>query len=118
MYLQSPRIICAFFFFNDTATTEIYTLSLHDALPICRDGPRCAAPHARGSGGAANAAHRRPRNPDSGERDRKSTRLNSSHLVISYAVFCLKKKTNGEWRQSREHLCATRRRTPHGRRAL
>src|SRR5258705_11671391 len=83
-----------FFFFNDTATTEIYTLSLHDALPIYpgtrrlavagarrvgghRDGrpPGVPRPHLRGSGG-----------------DRKSTRLNSSHLGISYAVFCLKKK--------------------------
>src|ERR1039457_7294339 len=75
------RCCCRFFFFNDTATTEIYTLSLHDALPIwdlsqytcatvqqsCRwRGCRCL--------------------------DRKSTRLNSSHLVISYAVFCLIKQ--------------------------
>src|SRR5882724_12669914 len=71
---------CVFFFFNDTATTEIYTLSLHDALPI---------------------SHHRPRLGDGGQvahpvvalgLDRKSTRLNSSHLGISYAVFCLKKK--------------------------
>src|SRR5258708_16865632 len=76
-----------FFFFNDTATTEIYTLSLHDALPIwiralrrpCRSGrlPR----RARGPGLPAQRG-----------RDRKSTRLNSSHQIISYAVFCLKKK--------------------------
>src|SRR5256885_16794505 len=80
-----------FFFFNDTATTEIYTLSLHDALPICtrtlarRMPVVLASAHwteeevalARDLGAAA---------------DRKSTRLNSSHLVISYAVFCLKKK--------------------------
>src|SRR2546427_11448247 len=72
-----------FFFFNDTATTEIYTLSLHDALPIspaarrARVGPRGRMLWARG---------RRP------WRDRKSTRLNSSHSQISYAVFCLKKK--------------------------
>src|SRR5256885_11541996 len=76
-----------FFFFNDTATTEIYTLSLHDALPISvvvqarsdleetRDLLRLAA----GTDFVAGV-------------DRKSTRLNSSHLVISYAVFCLKKK--------------------------
>src|SRR2546429_5708080 len=76
-----------FFFFNDTATTEIYTLSLHDALPI--------------SSAAANMANRKslPRQFDSRvapfrqcRTDRKSTRLNSSHGYISYAVFCLKKK--------------------------
>src|SRR6266536_2021676 len=69
-----------FFFFNDTATTEIYTLSLHDALPIFldlvdRDG-----------------VERHHRDDLLGEEDRKSTRLNSSHEWISYAVFCLKKK--------------------------
>src|SRR2546430_7327566 len=81
-----------FFFFNDTATTEIYTLSLHDALPIYgRTAPRCvvcscAAPaHYRG-GLYANAQLVMR------VRDRKSTRLNSSHSQISYAVFCLKKK--------------------------
>src|SRR5271169_6998160 len=70
-----------FFFFNDTATTEIYTLSLHDALPI-----RAASP--------TNSAPDRP-TPEKGcgsTADRKSTRLNSSHGSISYAVFCLKKK--------------------------
>src|SRR5207248_7385187 len=69
-----------FFFFNDTAPTEIYTLSLHDALPIwrwprqrsCGPDPGCTTP--------------------SGHGDRKSTRLNSSHRTTSYAVFCLKKK--------------------------
>src|SRR5256886_9299596 len=79
-----------FFFFNDTATTEIYTLSLHDALPISpRSGPdRCCAP---------SRAATRPR----GRKDRKSTRLNSSHSQISYAVFCLKKK-------KKEHTCHNR----------
>src|SRR2546430_13610061 len=77
-----------FFFFNDTATTEIYTLSLHDALPISRCRATCAKspslpPHSR----TATAARAR-------SRDRKSTRLNSSHSQISYAVFCLKKKKN------------------------
>src|SRR3712207_7693307 len=95
-----------FFFFNDTATTEIYTLSLHDALPISGHsgnprafagarlapwrsfepatrrsgpiGPRAIPPH------GAQPVHRAS--------DRKSTRLNSSHANISYAVFCLKKK--------------------------
>src|SRR2546430_10384957 len=75
------------FFFNDTATTEIYTLSLHDALPISRDhGQRHHA--ARRPGPPARA--RRARGARAG--DRKSTRLNSSHSQISYAVFCLKKK--------------------------
>src|SRR2546426_10584773 len=79
-----------FFFFNDTATTEIYTLSLHDALPISRrqcsnDVARLLLP--RGSGDIFNVG-------SSSFLDRKSTRLNSSHLVISYAVFCLKKKKN------------------------
>src|SRR5438552_18922987 len=79
-----------FFFFTDTASTEIYTLSLHDALPI--------------SGLGRLAEHPLRRDPDvhrggQGDRiaqcragDRKSTRLNSSHQIISYAVFCLKKK--------------------------
>src|SRR2546429_3448106 len=74
----------SFFFFNDTATTEIYTLSLHDALPICMCAPRAAA----GAASSAGSAWRCPRSLP----DRKSTRLNSSHGYISYAVFCLKKK--------------------------
>src|SRR3712207_7028168 len=78
------------FLFNDTATAEIYTLSLHDALPISREprrrgrGARPGAAEGRaGADGAAGAAR---------GADRKSTRLNSSHANISYAVFCLKKK--------------------------
>src|SRR5256886_8193131 len=77
-----------FFFFNDTATTEIYTLSLHDALPISPPRPHTAhyvGEQQRQSGKPA-VSRRRPRP------DRKSTRLNSSHSQISYAVFCLKKK--------------------------
>src|SRR5690242_21498042 len=86
------------FFFNDTATTEIYTLSLHDALPIsrwrgiargCCDARVCA-------GGGAYA------------RDRKSTRLNSSHMSISYAVFCLKKKIDVHaWRNPTGSMSAS-----------
>src|SRR5688572_33185782 len=79
-----------FFFFNDTATTEIYTLSLHDALPICSRPTR-----RRWRGGTRTARGgfcRRRRGPGRSRRDRKSTRLNSSHSQISYAVFCLKKK--------------------------
>src|SRR5258708_29869770 len=79
-----------FFFFNDTATTEIYTLSLHDALPILIE----AAQH--------NVIVHAARVEfddllvllDGQLEDRKSTRLNSSHQIISYAVFCLKKKKN------------------------
>src|SRR3989442_8616645 len=77
-----------FFFFNDTATTEIYTLSLHDALPISPSRRPSARASGVGSAGLAAAAHSRS-NPSA---DRKSTRLNSSHVRISYAVFCLKKK--------------------------
>src|SRR3712207_8070305 len=90
------------FFFNDPATTEIYTLSLHDALPICQEGwdedGRALSVHLYGTsvryapadvnGPSGRGDH------DLGltARDRKSTRLNSSHANISYAVFCLKKK--------------------------
>src|SRR2546426_5929720 len=96
-------LLSFFFFFNDTATTEIYTLSLHDALPICgaaaRRGPGvCGCRPARGAPrGAASV----PAHPARGARDRKSTRLNSSHLVISYAVFCLKKKKKTQDKKSR-----------------
>src|SRR5256885_9282658 len=75
-----------FFFFNDTATTEIYTLSLHDALPI-------SSAALWGWCILSSRIIGKKRWPSSGQ-DRKSTRLNSSHLVISYAVFCLKKKKN------------------------
>src|SRR5437870_9591805 len=80
------------FFFNDPAPTEIYTLSLHDALPISRAHPAGAyAP--RGSlGWLADECHQAP----PAGADRKSTRLNSSHVAISYAVFCLKKKKASE----------------------
>src|SRR2546427_12720118 len=96
MYLLLYHFI--FFFFNDTATTEIYTLSLHDALPIWDDSPsRMGACGAASSSFRATYRWRRPRGPcwnetRHGDRDRKSTRLNSSHSQISYAVFCLKKK--------------------------
>src|SRR5690349_22879300 len=83
-----------FFFFNDTATTEIYTLSLHDALPIYREREG-GSPQRRGH--ALSSSSRRSRS--SAARDRKSTRLNSSHVEISYAVFCLKKKKNKQLKQ-------------------
>src|SRR2546430_5668760 len=85
------RKVPSLFFFNDTATTEIYTLSLHDALPILLALERGLVPgvgqHRPGQDGRGLA-----RLGDVDEADRKSTRLNSSHSQISYAVFCLKKK--------------------------
>src|SRR5438552_13056485 len=78
-----------FFFFNDPATTEIYTLSLHDALPISEIVGDFGE-HGRVIEKADVAAVGHDTDPLG--RDRKSTRLNSSHQIISYAVFCLKKK--------------------------
>src|SRR2546422_5391035 len=89
-FLLRPLFFFFFFFFNDTATTEIYTLSLHDALPISlrrcqallrfRNGPSHSFFRVKVFAGRQRI------------QDRKSTRLNSSHGYISYAVFCLKKK--------------------------
>src|SRR3712207_7980842 len=87
-----------FFFFNDTATTEIYTLSLHDALPIWTAALQAVSREpASAERDARLAAIQREvsdlqQNYSALIRDRKSTRLNSSHANISYAVFCLKKK--------------------------
>src|SRR3712207_8471807 len=94
-----------YFFFNDTATTEIYTLSLHDALPISSRArparqldPRPLAHREPAALDPRRHLRRRPlrrpqrRRATGHGRDRKSTRLNSSHANISYAVFCLKKK--------------------------
>src|SRR3712207_7200823 len=90
--MMQDRIMIFVFFFNDTATTEIYTLSLHDALPI--------SPPERLTEGLFDAALDLRRRGEWNAHDvvnwksldRKSTRLNSSHANISYAVFCLKKK--------------------------
>src|SRR5256884_1777082 len=106
--------MCVFFFLNDPAPTEIYTLPLHDALPIsvgpagrvgflvCLQHPGGAAAPSAGAkhtgahwiGHAAGVGDRHPYRSVGrrAEGDRKSTRLNSSHGYISYAVFCLKKK--------------------------
>src|SRR3712207_9333392 len=89
-----------FFFFNDTATTEIYTLSLHDALPISFvDVEQVEVEDVVADDEVARDPEIRQQLPEAPERarlveveDRKSTRLNSSHANISYAVFCLKKK--------------------------
>src|SRR5437867_11224691 len=92
---------CHFIFFNDTATTEIYTLSLHDALPICDEIisiihllRQLVFPGYFGKQGltTANLPFRIGELVLEVSEDRKSTRLNSSHRTISYAVFCLKKK--------------------------
>src|SRR3712207_7988956 len=95
-------IAIIFFFFNDTATTEIYTLSLHDALPICDHVTDVVPRHDVADrdratirvrlGGAAVADGDDTAGQTGVAEDRKSTRLNSSHANISYAVFCLKKK--------------------------
>src|SRR3712207_7941406 len=92
-------MILVFFFFNDTATTEIYTLSLHDALPIYFSERTPGPPPPAGE--PSDDPQQTPeealfdvRQPEIGFEDRKSTRLNSSHANISYAVFCLKKKNN------------------------
>src|SRR5438034_8764532 len=81
------------YFFNGSATSEIYTLSLHDALPILNLSfglrPVCGLVTAQKAPPSAMTP-----SPRRAARDRKSTRLNSSHTVISYAVFCLKKKKN------------------------
>src|SRR3712207_7319057 len=106
------------FLFNDTATTEIYTLSLHDALPILEDGaqvgawsvavhlcavsaPVLAAAQTAWSGLLSPQCSGTP--VDRTQRDRKSTRLNSSHANISYAVFCLKKKDRKSTRLNSSH---------------
>src|SRR2546426_4914119 len=110
-YVTPPYILSRFFFFNDTATTEIYTLSLHDALPICHQDRRTPCrprlrpvrPGREVRGRQQRSARADPRD----WRDRKSTRLNSSHLVISYAVFCLKKKKQRhapDWRVLPENV--------------
>src|SRR5438477_12706871 len=99
LYRHDICAVSSFFFSNDTATTEIYTLSLHDALPIW--DPRAHRQrrlwveidqqYPLAESLEANAKiEGRGRLPD--PQDRKSTRLNSSHMSISYAVFCLKKK--------------------------
>src|SRR2546427_7888483 len=98
LILLTPIFCIVFFFFNDTATTEIYTLSLHDALPIFE---RRQGKWEESTANLEKAASLSPKDAwilenlaDNYRRDldRKSTRLNSSHSQISYAVFCLKKK--------------------------
>src|SRR2546429_5498291 len=105
MHLLHRASLALFFFFNDTATTEIYTLSLHDALPISASRRDAAAdvepgraardrlPGRLAAGARQPGVRQRLQDAVGAVPDRKSTRLNSSHGYISYAVFCLKKKT-------------------------
>src|SRR3712207_8305830 len=99
----APWLVQWFCVFNDTATTEIYTLSLHDALPISHRTPWKAGPRGESISPGIAPARLAPQRPGQAihagrvsdtmrTRDRKSTRLNSSHANISYAVFCLKNK--------------------------
>src|SRR5690349_23339080 len=90
-----------FFFFNDTAPTEIYTLSLHDALPIFRSAASTPGAIDLKMGSSRSTAASGP------PIDRKSTRLNSSHVEISYAVFCLKKKKKKNKKHKRRHNTTT-----------
>src|SRR5205814_8344237 len=103
-HLSILSVLIFIFFFNDTATTAIYTLSLHDALPIFADfhrRDRSGRSH-DGRDGRSGPIAQIDRSDAGGARgiDRKSTRLNSSHLGISYAVFCLKKKKRQEMSNS------------------
>src|SRR3989442_5945915 len=100
--MSRHSLLSFLFFFNDTATTEIYTLSLHDALPIYA-GPFPLSPIARAGRVIRRANEKQFHTFDLAKvwncfSDRKSTRLNSSHVRISYAVFCLKKnKIDNRW---------------------
>src|SRR5947199_3334339 len=88
---STPSLI---FFTTDTPTTQIYTLSLHDALPISEVALQLGVFDPRMEHRCQQAGER------PGDEDRKSTRLNSSHLGISYAVFCLKKKNKRTYRNA------------------
>src|SRR5690606_41548173 len=104
-YCSALRLLCPVFFPNAPATPELHPLSLHDALPILADPAGAQRHHPRRMRGSRRSAafsrfdqlahlqgDARTKLPHSGGIDRKSTRLNSSHVKISYAVFCLKKK--------------------------
>src|SRR5437899_5560196 len=116
MYIYNRALLSLSFSFQTNATTECYTLSLHDALPISWNRRQGLRPVLTGDPENENARNKSPRTHslrnsanDSqntshhGSKDRKSTRLNSSHLGISYAVFCLKKKNE----QIPKHITTT-----------
>src|SRR5258708_8735772 len=106
--MTSCLLHSVFFFFNDTATTEIYTLSLHDALPIF--SRQIGAMQLR-----AQVAKEILANLQRVEHllDRKSTRLNSSHQIISYAVFCLKKKNKNTHTTTQQQYAPLTQRSDH-----
>src|SRR5689334_24197430 len=101
IFVLPITLLLFFFFFNDTATTEIYTLSLHDALPIFKN---TGLPWEIGLRSTRHIGSRGPPFTPLSPGDRKSTRLNSSHSSISYAVFCLKKKK----KPKQQHIHATK----------
>src|SRR2546429_4641315 len=114
-FLNVRLVDLSFFFFNDTATTEIYTLSLHDALPILGKASRFPQDPSETGERARRSRHRIARQgpwPRAFVSDRKSTRLNSSHGYISYAVFCLKKKKDTRHRHDDHQLHPVRPRFP------
>src|SRR2546430_16805692 len=96
-------LVSSFFFFNDTATTEIYTLSLHDALPISTAKSAASGNSALNIGSMIASLPSFKASKSKILVDRKSTRLNSSHSQISYAVFCLKKKKNNQLSHDTRH---------------
>src|SRR5688572_31856733 len=97
LFSSSCFLLFIFFFFNDTATTEIYTLSLHDALPTSNR----IVPGFTTATQSSTSPLPVPMRTSAG--DRKSTRLNSSHSQISYAVFCLKKKKKTNQTHTHQH---------------
>src|SRR5207248_10830564 len=116
--LYAPPALLTLFFFTTPATPEIYTLSLHDALPISVRGARPLAVPAAGRAGDLQPGRLRPvrgayrlvpgvLRRDRQDGDRKSTRLNSSHRTISYAVFCLKKKKKNKQQHSQPQCSTT-----------
>src|SRR2546430_7691948 len=102
LIIVTVSLFLFFFFFNDTATTEIYTLSLHDALPISKPGATLAR---MTRAILAVLVFLPPASAFAQQVDRKSTRLNSSHSQISYAVFCLKKKKKKNTSEPKNRTC-------------
>src|SRR5207253_8744201 len=101
--IHRPCTFYLFFFYNNPATSEIYILSLHDALPISSGFRIRRCRLVRTSASFPCQTCRSERKPRNRRLDRKSTRLNSSHVAISYAVFCLKKKKKKKTKHINHH---------------